>query len=252
MKMMLSPATMADKPARRMRVDAVIFALFSLIPVWRLVSASLTPLLVAVVPDWFIFSLFDIVFSFLNIINNLWNLTLIGKRSLFALIFTLHKVSIVFLLWWKPLCWFLLWKVIRAGITGFGKINQYCVLIYAIMKGLSVRLMRKHCGHPTKNKQKANPCHQPCGATTMFRFDESSNSSEPSSHRIWDIRRELRKQKTIKLWLNKLAPYQGPTDAGFVVFSPGTLYDAKRAQAIKSGSRVSANEKAEVYHYCPN
>jgi hypothetical protein len=86
-----------------------------------------------------------------------------------------------------------------AGTTGFGKINPYCVLAYAIKKGLSVRLMMKHCDIPTKNKQKANPCHQPCGANTMFHFDESLNSSDPSSHRIWDIGQELRKQKTIKL-----------------------------------------------------
>ena len=70
---------------------------------------------------------------------------------------------------------------------------------YAIKKGLLVRLTRKHCCNPTKNKLKANPCHQPCGANTTFHFDESSNSSDLSSHRIWDIRQELRNQKTIKL-----------------------------------------------------
>jgi hypothetical protein len=37
------------------------------------------------------------------------------------------------------------------------------------------------------------------GADTIFHFDESSNSSEPLSHRNWDIRQELQKQKTIKL-----------------------------------------------------
>lgn len=40
-----SPATMADKPARRMRVDAVTLALFSLIEVFPWVFIYLSPLL---------------------------------------------------------------------------------------------------------------------------------------------------------------------------------------------------------------
>jgi hypothetical protein len=45
MTMMLSPATMADKPARRMRVVVVIFGLLSLIDVFPLAFIFLSPYL---------------------------------------------------------------------------------------------------------------------------------------------------------------------------------------------------------------
>jgi hypothetical protein len=40
-----SPATMADKPAKRMRVDVVIFVLLSLIEIFPLVFISISPFL---------------------------------------------------------------------------------------------------------------------------------------------------------------------------------------------------------------
>jgi hypothetical protein len=40
-----TPANMADKPAKRMRVDVVIFILFFLIAVWLLVFICLSPVL---------------------------------------------------------------------------------------------------------------------------------------------------------------------------------------------------------------
>jgi hypothetical protein len=43
MTMKHSPATMADKPAKRMRVDAVIFVLFPLIAVCLLILICFSP-----------------------------------------------------------------------------------------------------------------------------------------------------------------------------------------------------------------
>jgi hypothetical protein len=64
MTMKHTPAKMADKPAKCMRVDAVTFILFSLIAVWRWVFMGLFP-------SWFVVLLlmFICLFPFLNVLD---------------------------------------------------------------------------------------------------------------------------------------------------------------------------------------